>query len=296
MIDRRGAPHPGNWVWGAPDFYTEIIVNKTLKRALICGLVLVCLGMTSIARAQILIEEGKIKKIVEPGQTMVGTLLVHNTSSEPFRIRAYWQDFKYTEPFDGKKDFIAPGTVTLGMSEWINFSPPEFSLPAYGKQKITYTIKVPSSTRGGHYGVLFFEKGALDKKNQSGVRVVTRVGCLFFMEAKSRSKAGKVEDLSLNNKSLKGFFHNTGDVIELPQGIYYIMDKEGMVVDRGELNRFYLPPGARTDFAIKFPDNLGSGKYTIVLTFDLEEGDTLVKEADLDKDDQGAVHLLQERD
>ncbi len=268
----------------------------TMKNAIITIVALAGILAPASARAQLLIEEGKVNLTVDPGQTIVNSLLVHNTSAEAFHVKVYWQDFKYKEPYDGKKDFLPSGSAPDSMAGWITFSPQEFDLPAYSKQKVTYTLKVPGEVKGGHYGVLFFEKGSLEKDKRTGVRVVTRVGCLFFTEARDRNKGGKIEALSLQGAALTGVFRNAGDVIVLAQGIYYIMDKEGMVIDRGELSRFYLPPAAKADFKLELPENLASGKYTLVLTFDLEEGDTLVKEVDLEKTDQNTIRLLQERD
>src|SRR5262245_11810747 len=81
---------------------------------------------TPVAFAQLLVEEGKIKLTVDPGQTEINTLTVHNTSKEPFHVKAYWQDFRYIEPFDGKKEFLPSGSLPNSLAGWALFSPQEF--------------------------------------------------------------------------------------------------------------------------------------------------------------------------
>ena len=73
------------------------------------------------------------------------------------------------------------------------------------------------------------------------------------------------------------------------------MDKEGLVVHRGETDKMYLPPGAKSGFSASVAVQIPSGTYTLVLTFDLEDGDTLVKEIDFAKQNE-AINMLQVRD
>ena len=69
------------------------------------------------------------------------------------------------------------------------------------------------------------------------------------------------------------------------------MDEEGLVVDRGKIDKFYLPPQEKFIFTIKLPVNLESVNYTAILTFNLEEGDALVREIDFSKDSSGVISV-----
>ena len=74
------------------------------------------------------------------------------------------------------------------------------------------------------------------------------------------------------------------------------MDKEGLVVAREEVKKIYLPPANEATFSIDLPESLKAGDYTLVLTFDLGEGDSLVKEVDFNKSSTGSFKILAQRD
>ena len=248
------------------------------------------------AAAQILIEEGKISLPAKPGETIMNSFFVHNTSEQKITVKSYWEDFVYVPPFDGQKKFFPPGSTDRSLSKWANFTPQEFILPPFGKKKIMYSIKVPLAAKGGYYSVLFFEKGEAVLQDKTGVRVVTRVGCLFFLETDDKNKNVRMEQATVDGRILKADFVNSGDVIMIPQGTFDVLGADGLVADRGELTKFFLPPGERTKFDVGLSSALPAGKYTLVVTFDLGEGDTLVKEIDFTKDADASLKLLQVRD
>jgi hypothetical protein len=106
---------------------------------------------------------------------------------------------------------------------------------------------------------------------------------LFFVETGDRNKDASVDQVSVSGNILKGRFRNEGNVVLLPQASYYIMDREGLAADRGELKKYYLPPGESVNFDLALSKDLSPGEYTLVLTFDLQDGDVLVKEIEITK-------------
>ena len=278
--------------------------------------------------AQLLLEEGKVTLNVHPGETVMNSLSVHNTSpDESIGVKVYWEDFVYVPPFDGKKNFLPPGATDYSLNKWISFSPTEFTLAPNTKKKITYSMKIPRNIQGGYYGVLFFEQASNNKQETTGVRLISRVGCLFFVEAKDKIKKARVSDIKfvielpsskqnsktlasvdsasksfrvgkekLNNNHMEGNFSNSGNIVLIPEGVYYFMSKEDTIVDRGEIKKLYLPPKGIGTFTVDLPNNLKEGKYTLVITFDLQEGDSVVKEIDFSKGPSSQIKILQERD
>lgn len=262
------------------------ILTLSVTSILFCG---------SLCFAQILIEEGKVKLDVNATESISKSLNIYNTSKESIPVKVYWQDFQYVPPFDGTKNFSPAGSDAHSVSKWITFSPAEFVLPPNSRKELRYSIKVPEGVKGGYYGVLFFEKGVVDRESITGVNLITRVGCLFFLETKDKSKQSEISEMSIANKELHGNFLNKGDVIQIPQGIFYIMDKEGIVIDRGELQKFYLPPAKSAKFSVPLPKDLTEGSYTTVITFDLDEGDSVVKEVDFQNDPVSGIKILEQR-
>src|SRR5258708_4363490 len=108
-------------------------------------LVLCMVGkLTAEAHAQLLLEQAKVSLDVSGGEHRNGSLLLHNSSSEPVTLRVYWEDFEYESPYDGTKNFLPAGTAPASASQWVTFSPQTFSIPAFGQQNIDYTVSVPS--------------------------------------------------------------------------------------------------------------------------------------------------------
>jgi hypothetical protein len=261
-------------------------------------LLLVCVFIfwSRAAGAQVFIEQGKVNLTVKRGQSLTGEVTVNNTSNKELQAKVYWEDFVYQPPFDGAKKFMPAGTSEVSLANWIQFSPHEIVLPPFGKKTIAYTIQVPPDVKGGHYGVLFVEPETELSKADKGVKVITRVGCLFFVETEDKIKKASADGMAFSGSHLKGKFSNQGNVILLPQATYYIMDPQSMVADRGDLKTHYVPPGAAFDIDVALSPKLAPGDYTIVLTFDLNDGDVVVKEVDFTKNSDSDYVLKTVRD
>lgn len=250
------------------------------------------------AFAQVFVEQGKVELLVHPGEQINDSITISNTSGKPIRARIYWEDFSYQSPFDGAKKFAPAGTLKSSLVDWVKFSPRELLLPAFGKANISYVIDVPSQTRsGGYYGVLFVEPqnntmGDADK----GVKIITRVGCLFFVETSDRQKSASMDDIVIHGNKLKARLTNKGNVVLLPQGSYYVMDREGLAMDRGELKKYYLPLQGAADFEVTLGTDIARGEFTLVVTFDLQDGDVLVKEIEIQKNSDNEYQLRSIRD
>ena len=241
-------------------------------------------NITSLASAQIFIEQGKLNLDVSAGETVSGELNIHNTSDKKLTVRAYMEDFRYKPPFDGTKEFMASGVAADSASQFINYFPASFTLDPFAKQVISYTVNVPDNFDKGHYGVLFFQKEGEEIKSEKGLTIVTRVGTLFFVEPKQRKRAVELTQFQFNQNKITVNFKNTGNVILIPSSVYYVMDEGQLVVDRGFVKKIYLPPQESVKYGFEVDAGLAPGDYTIILTLDLEGGDVLVREIDFTKD------------
>ena len=268
-----------------------------MKKIVFIFTVLILISVSSSVHSQVVLDKGKMKLIITPGETANGALTLSNDTDEDIPLKAYFEDFIYLPPYDATKKFLAAGSTDYSFSQWVFFSPQEFIVPAQGKKELNYVIKPPENISGGYYGVLFFERDRdSSDPQQGGIKIITRIGCLFFLEADDKYKKAVLEDLSTQNNTLSGYLVNTGNVILLANSVFYVMDEEGMVADRNKLKTFYLPPGKKVLMEIVDLDKLSSGRYTIVLTFDLEEGDVFVKEIDFVKEGFGELKIIETRD
>lgn len=238
---------------------------------------------STLASAQMMVEQGKVFMNLNAGDSASGEISFHNTSDQELHVSAYWQDFEYQEPFDGAKEFLPKGLSAYSAADAITFSPSEFTLAPYGKKQISYVIRTPEVFDRGLYGVLFFENAPKNAIVEGkGVSLVTRVGSLFFIEPTTKKKTAVINNITANADALNGQLTNQGKTILIARAIYYVMTQDGMVADRGELENLYLPPDKTADFSIAI-NSLNSGTYSLILTMDLQEGDSVVKEIDFSK-------------
>jgi hypothetical protein len=243
------------------------------------------------------IDNPKIKVKVVPGQTVTGAIGIENLSSENMTIRTYLEDFRYLDPFDGTKEFIAPGVVDNSCSEWISFSPQEFVLPAFGKKQVFYSVNVPQGASGGYYSVLFMEShiGFTQDSQGKQVMVMGRIGSLFFIETQDSLKRVQVTRLDSSGNRIYGSIKNAGNVILIAKPVFYVMDEAGLVADRGKLAEAFLNPGDETSFSLDISESLAPGRYIAVITFDLEDQDVEIKEAVFSKDSFSGIRILEIR-
>ena len=119
---------------------------------------------------------------------------------------------------------------------------------------------------------------------------------MFFIEPKDKVKKADLRDFGLNANSLTANFVNQGNVILIPRTTYYIMQEGGLVLNRGEIKKLYVPPGVSASLEIPFKKLLNAGHYTLVVNSDLEDGDVVVKEIGLSVDASGQITIENSRD
>lgn len=243
-----------------------------------------------IFAATLRIDQSKVVLSVPPGGVKTGAIKVENASEQPLSVKVYLEDWYFVEPFDGSKEFKPAGTLPLSCADWITFVPAEFTIPPYGRQMVNFTANVPKDATGGHYAVMFFETTIGQQPQEEGVyvNVLGRIGSLLYVLPEGTiNKSCEIKNLSLIRKSndvpleVNADFHNTGNVYIMAVGTYYIIDKEGIVYARGEFNEVYTLPNDKARLKSSWQENITQGKYDIVLTLDLGDGDSKVSEAEI---------------
>ena len=257
---------------------------------------LLLVNISSLGFAQVFLEEGKVKLSVTPGENVAGKLILHNTADEDVNMKVYWEDFVYKPPYDGSKDFLPKGTSEYSAANWVNVNTQTLAFGPFAKRIVSYTVNVPEDIRQGHYGVLFFENEAKQFDGAKGVNVVTRVGCLFFIEPENKSKRVDLKNFQFSGKKLTTSFTNLGNVVVIPDGTFYVINDDGIVFDRGEIKKIYLPSDKTADYSFAFNRDLDPGAYTLVMTIMLEDDDVFVKEIDFEKNYSSGFNIIAIRD
>lgn len=242
------------------------------------------------------IDNPKIKLRLSWDEKYSGAIIVDNPSENEVSVKAYLEDFIYIAPFDGAKEFYAPGTTDASLSNWVSFSPQEFVLKPFSRRRVNFSVTPTSSFDSVHCGVLFFETFiGTTYKNGEAIKVLGRVGSLLFVEPENRKKQATFTDIEGKTYSLTGNFTNSGNSFIHAQGTSYTIDNQGIVKDRNALEELYLLPNDSAGLQIALSDELAPGAYTMVITFDLEEDDSLTKEIDFSLSHSGEITVLDER-
>jgi hypothetical protein len=238
--------------------------------------------------ATLRINTPKIILELSPGETYSGEIIAENPTEDEVKIRLYLEDWIYKSDGTGEKDFFPAGTQPLSASRWITFSPAEDVMKPFGRTTIRYTINVPKEgISGGHYSVLFIETILGSTENEEGVNVLVagRIGALFLLETKGlTNRQGEVTSAKIKpgtgNQPLQivTTFKNTGDIDVLLSGKFLLMDAEGKIYGRGDLQNMYVMPGDEATGTTQWVGRLAKGAYTALITYDLGKGKTQVSE------------------
>lgn len=244
----------------------------------------------------LVIDQPKVRLVIPPGGSQSGVINVENPASEDKDVRVYLEDWYYVAGGDGSKEFQPASTLPFSSASWITVAPAQFNLPARSSMPVHWTVSVPKDASGGHYSVVFFESLIAKALPEAGVgvNVAVRVGALFYVEPKGTiERRLKLQGLSLTRKGqsmdFKAELHNTGNVDISATGVFNIIDSQGIVHCRGEINEVYTLPGDSAQISGAAKAQLRAGTYDLVLTLKLGEEAVEVVEADLRVDSDGKV-------
>lgn len=242
------------------------------------------------------INNPSIKLQLSPEDNYSGTIIVENPSVDEVSVKVYLEDFIYVAPFDGAKEFYALGATDSSLLGWISFSPQEFVLQPFSHRRVNFSISPASSFNSVHCGVLFFETSiGTTHKHGKAINVLGRIGSLIFVEAQDKKKQATFTDIQGSYYSLIGDFINSGNTFLHARGTSYVLDDEGIVKDRSALKELYFLPRDSTKLQIALSNDLAPGTYTMVITFDLADDDSLIKEVDFSFSRSGKVSVLDVR-
>ncbi len=266
------------------------------------GLVLMLVFECGQVRAATLrINQSKIRLAMAGLTTKTGFIEVENPSEAALIVKVYMEDWKYAAGQDGSKEFFPVGTLNNSCAGWVSFYPSEFVIPAYGRQKIGYTVKAPDDFISARYAAIFFETtiGASSADESVGMNIVIKVGALFYIEpAKGVVRQGEVSnfvcstDAARNNAlSVQLDIVNQSNTDVATNSNFSVINKKGKVFARAALSDAYMLSGQSAQISGTWSSPLDEGIYDVVVTIDLgkahEEaglgrGPVIVKEAEIE--------------
>ena len=233
------------------------------------------------------ISNPKVELELAPGETYSGEITTENPDEEEVKLKVYLEDWVYVAGGSGEKKFSPAGSTPLSASKWITYTPSDTKLSPFGKLAARYTVTVPPDAKGAYYSVLFFETILGSAQNEDGVSVLVagRVGALFLIHVKGTTqREGEVTSVKITppegNKpmEIETAFKNSGNVDIALSGNLLIMDQDGTVLGRGDLNKIYTFPQSSEIRKSQWIGRLPKGPHQVLLTYDLGQGKTIVKE------------------
>ena len=246
-----------------------------------------CFGASffvSTAQAEKLpfMNQSKIRLVASPGERAFGEITLDNPTAEAKSMRLYLEDWYYLSGGTGAKEFLPANSTPASACSWINFSPAEVTVPAFGKQRVSYSVNVPLNASGARFATLFFEtlisQGTLSGSGRSaGLDVNVRVATLFYVEVKGTTeRSAKISNLNIQpSKAARGSlditldFENTGNTDITTSGNFSLMNSQGLVSARGAFNSVYTFPGGKGPMLGVWKDKIPPGDYDLVISVDL---------------------------
>lgn len=227
-------------------------------------------------------DQSKIRVVVSPGERSFGEITLDNPTDQAKSMRLYLEDWYYLSGGTGAKEFLPANSIPTSACPWITFSPAEVTIPAFGKQKISYSVNAPSDVSGARFATLFFEtvlskSTLLDSGRSAGLDVNVRVATLFYIEVKGTIKrAAKISNLNIQpSKEDKGSlditldFENTGNTDITTSGNFSLMNSDGLVSARGAFNNVYTFPQGKGTLLGIWKEKIPAGVYDLVISVDL---------------------------
>lgn len=227
-------------------------------------------------------------RIVPPGESYEGAIVVENTSRDTQQAKAYQTDYLFHA--DGSNSYGAPGSTPRSNAAWVEFSPRFVTLAPGETVQIRYRVTVPSETEArsltGTYWSMLMVEGiprtsaestlADETTPQFGVRQVTRYGvqlathlvgdgqaAIDFQQVRLQTteQGGRLLEVDLENRGER-FTHSTLWV-EL-----YAEDGSAQGRRDGTASRIY--PGTSVRQRIDLSD-LAPGRYEALIVVDSGE-------------------------
>jgi len=226
------------------------------------------------------LDPAHVRVSLSPGEVKTGALKIDNPSPDEVKIKVYLEDWRYSSYSDGAKEFFPAGTTSLSCAKWVDFSPAEFTIPAFGRQVVNYTVRLPQAADGGHFAVMFFETNLtsdIGGNQGSAVQMKARLGALFSVEAQGKLncqaglggiKVKKEEGLV----RISANFKNRGNTDIVPKITFHIIDAQGKVFSRGKFSDIFTLPQDEGKISAETKENLAAGDYILVITMNLNKG------------------------
>ncbi len=254
------------------------MMRTLLVKLLLSGAFLVALlFIPAPAAAQSLgLAPAEVRANFKPGQLVQFDLTVSNDGGTPVVMRTSVMDLWYNQKTN-EKVFGPPGSLPRSASDWIEFVPRNFAVPAHATGKVKVVITPPRGATGGYYAVLFAEsKPELARAATSERKAVytnMRLGALILLSADGTENYNiEVTDAKFTppsrnqNLELELQLANKSNSHIFPRVRLAILNANKELVARAESEPRRFFPDQKDSMKVSWPGSLPDGDYMAILT------------------------------
>jgi hypothetical protein len=138
------------------------------------------LGASTGAGAQIAVVGSTVEeRVVTPGESYVGSIVVRNLTKQDQPVRIYQTDYRFFA--DGTSHFDDPGTTARSNAPWITPTVRSLLVPPNSEMTVTYAVKIPAndSLVGTYWSAVMVEGAPTEPGRSSGGRPQVGVGAVM---------------------------------------------------------------------------------------------------------------------
>lgn len=242
--------------------------------------------------AQVSVEVSplRVELQTEAGGTTTQAITIHNTGSEPVRVRASISDWHLS--LAGAPQFAPAADGKFSASTWTRLAPPEQVIDAGGEGTVRFTLTVPAGVAAAGYrtGILF-EFGSADGTATArghDVVVRSRIATLIYANVGHADAAVDLEDLKARevpNQPVQvvALLKNRSQRTVRTRGTMTIFDHAGTKVSAIVVPDVPVLPESEREVAIDTSDREGGrllppGEYRVEVRIDAGMAAVLVGE------------------
>ncbi len=250
--------------------------NLTVLHLLAAALLAFGANAASAQNSSAALTPASIDTTVKAGSSYTQTFTLTNGGGVPMHFKGSVADVGYDEQnrrVDGRA-----GTMERSASLWIQFTPAEVTVPAFGSAVIKAVITVPSSATGSFYTVPIFEGVPVQKQqivaaSTASASIGVRFRGLIMLTTEKGSEYNvEIMDAKLSPTVSSGEvelnldLRNRGTAYAKTRTKYAILDSSGKLVAHGGIPEKRLLPSQRKTVSGKWAGTLPSGSYNCVVT------------------------------
>lgn len=210
------------------------------------------------------------------GASVDDAVIVSNQDSAPITLRFYAADA--VTAINGGTAFGGPEETRQGARRWLLATTGEITIPAGGRLRVPFSVRVPDDARPGDHVAGWVVEGPAQRAGGSGIgtTLVPRVGIAVVVrvagEASARLALG---DLCLNQESGSDYLQltaaNGGDVIVRASGTLRVLAEDGGELARRPIELGSIMPRDSTFLRVDAPGAVPVGR--VIIAVDLVQSD-----------------------